>query len=203
MWALSSSHSLAARIPSSRIRCHKAARRSGVCRADHWPSCSPSFNRGNQVTTFVTADGLVTLSDTQGLTSSRQVPVDLFPRPWTPPLPSLSEQSICLAATFLLAASNGRDGGSRKVQVLGFCRSIDLLSEAVEDAVLRCGGEIYKRDASLQPGCLEERLEMRVALPYLWGVPPAYDALSNAILAGGGVVHKVSKHWQLLSRVGS
>lgn len=46
--------------------------------------------------------------------------------------------------------------------------------------MLRCGGEIYKRDASLQPDCLQERLEMKVALPYLWGVPPAYDALRFA-----------------------
>lgn len=203
MLATTSGSCLAASIFSKHNRSKPVSRRPGRCKAGQWSASATHFDRGMQVTTFITADGLVTLSDTHGLTSSRQVPAELFPRPWTPPLPSLAEQSICLAATFVLAASNGRDGGSRRVQVLGFCRSIDQLSEAVEDAVLRCGGEVYKRDASSQPGCLEERLEMKVALPYLWGIPPAYDALSNAISVGGGVVHKVSKHWQLFSRTSS
>ena len=50
------------------------------------------------------------------------------PRQPTAPLPSLEEQGLCLGATFLVAASNGRDPG-RRVSVLGFCRSIDTLSE--------------------------------------------------------------------------
>lgn len=43
-------------------------------------------------------------------------------------LPTLEEQGICIGQTFLVAADNGRDL-SRRVHVLGFCRSIDLVSE--------------------------------------------------------------------------
>lgn len=69
-----------------------------------------------QVITFLTADGLVSLSDSRGLASALQEP-DLPQRTPLQPLPSLAEQGLCVAATFLLAASNGRDGGGRKVQV--------------------------------------------------------------------------------------
>ncbi len=47
--------------------------------------------------------------------------------------------------------------------------------QAVEDTVLSNGGEIYQRDT--QAGGLAERLVMTVALPYLWGLPPAFDTL--------------------------
>lgn len=49
--------------------------------------------------------------------------------------------------------------------------------QAVEDTVLNCGGEVRRRNSTLRAGCLEERLEMTIALPYLWGVPPAFDSL--------------------------
>ena len=47
--------------------------------------------------------------------------------PWRAPLaplPSLAEQGLCVAATFLLAATNGRDGGRRKVQVITATRDL-------------------------------------------------------------------------------
>jgi hypothetical protein len=40
----------------------------------------------------------------------------------------VGEQGICIGQTFLVAASNGRDP-SRRVHVLGFCRSVQLVSE--------------------------------------------------------------------------
>lgn len=43
--------------------------------------------------------------------------------------------------------------------------------------MLNCGGEVRRRDSTPRAGCLEERLEMTIALPYLWGVPPAFDSL--------------------------
>lgn len=155
------------------------------------------LQKPEKVITFLTADGIVTLSDSRGLTSALQEPL-LPPRRLQQPLPTFAEQGLCVAATFLLAASNGRDGGARRIQVLGFCRSVDLLSEAVEDTVLSCGGEVWHRDSVPRAGCLENRLEMTVALPYLWGVPPAFDTLSEAIHMGGGVIHKITKQWQLL-----
>jgi hypothetical protein len=152
------------------------------------------------VVTFITPEGLVTLSNSRGLTSG-----SLADDQWQAPdpqhraprlaLPTLEEQGICIGQTFLVAASNGRDL-SRRVHVLGFCRSIDMLSEAVEDTVLSHGGEIYERDTQLAGG-LSEQLVMTVALPYLWGLPPAFDTLSAAILHGGGIVHKISKQWRL------
>mmetsp|Transcript_5747 Transcript_5747/g.16455 ORF Transcript_5747/g.16455 Transcript_5747/m.16455 type:complete len:90 (+) Transcript_5747:310-579(+) len=71
-------------------------------------------------------------------------------------------------------------------------------TQAVEGTVLSCGGEVWHRDSVPRAGCLENRLEMTVALPYLWGVPPAFDTLSEAIHMGGGVIHKITKQWQLL-----
>jgi hypothetical protein len=41
--------------------------------------------------------------------------------------------------------------------------------------VLSAGGEVWQRDTQLAG--LGERLVMTVALPYLWGLPPAFDAL--------------------------
>lgn len=46
-------------------------------------------------------------------------------------LPTWDEQGICVGQTFMVAANNGRDL-SRRVQVLGFCRSIDLVSEVLQ-----------------------------------------------------------------------
>ena len=45
----------------------------------------------------------------------------------------------------------------------------------MEDTVLSAGGEVWQRDTQLAG--LGERLVMTVAMPYLWGLPPAFDAL--------------------------
>ncbi|CAN0881154.1 hypothetical protein LINGRAHAP2_LOCUS14068 [Linum grandiflorum] len=51
------------------------------------------------------------------------------------------DQSLCLGALFDIAATNGLDMG-RRLCILGFCRSIEMLSDVVEDTVLEHGGEI-------------------------------------------------------------
>jgi hypothetical protein len=45
---------------------------------------------------------------------------------------------------------------------------------------------------------LHEKLSMTVAMPLLWGVPPAVDTLHYAIRSGGGIVEKTYKQWQFL-----
>jgi hypothetical protein len=36
---------------------------------------------------------------------------------------------------------------------------------------------------------------MTVCIPFLWGVPPEVDALSDAIASAGGIVDRVYKQW--------
>lgn len=45
---------------------------------------------------------------------------------------------------------------------------------------------------------LQEKLNMTVAVPLLWGVPPASDTLRFAVRSGGGVVEKVYWQWDFL-----
>ncbi|XP_013633768.1 PREDICTED: uncharacterized protein LOC106339487 isoform X3 [Brassica oleracea var. oleracea] len=59
-------------------------------------------------------------------------------------------QELCLGALFDIAATNGLDMG-RRLCIYGFCRSVEMLSDVVEDTVLEYGGErkrakgVYKR----------------------------------------------------------
>lgn len=46
-------------------------------------------------------------------------------------------------------------------------------------------------------GGLNERLTMTVAVPLLWGVPPASESLQIAVKSGGGIVDKVFWQWNL------
>ncbi|XP_043703910.1 uncharacterized protein LOC122654001 isoform X2 [Telopea speciosissima] len=50
-------------------------------------------------------------------------------------------QGLCLGALFDIAATNGLDMG-RRLCIFGFCRSIEMLSDVVEDTVLEHGGEV-------------------------------------------------------------
>ncbi|GAB2300623.1 hypothetical protein Dimus_034657 [Dionaea muscipula] len=50
-------------------------------------------------------------------------------------------QSLCLGALFDIAATNGHDM-SRRLCIIGFCRSIEMLSDVVEDTVLEHGGRL-------------------------------------------------------------
>ncbi|KAE8099662.1 hypothetical protein FH972_017623 [Carpinus fangiana] len=51
------------------------------------------------------------------------------------------KQGLCLGALFDIAATNGLDMG-RRLCIFGFCRSIEMLSDVVEDTVLEHGGEV-------------------------------------------------------------
>ncbi|GMY14805.1 KAT8 regulatory NSL complex subunit 1 like [Fagus crenata] len=106
------------------------------------------------------------------------------------------EQGLCLGALFDIAATNGLDMG-RRLCIFGFCRSIEMLSDVVEDTVLEHGGEVVAAEKATKGG-LHEKLTMTVAVPLLWGVPPASETLHLAVQSGGGIVEKVYWQWDFL-----
>ena len=61
----------------------------------------------------------------------------------------LPDQGLCLGASFTIAATNGVDP-TRRLHLLGFCRSVEHLSRQVENCVLRRGGEIMLRRVELR-----------------------------------------------------
>lgn len=83
----------------------------------------------------------------------------------------------------------------RRFCVFGFCRSIEMLSDVVENTILEQGGEVLIAEKGSTTG-LHEKLNMTVAMPALWGVPPAFDVLHKAIRSGGGIVEKTYKKWE-------
>ncbi|CAJ2672454.1 unnamed protein product [Trifolium pratense] len=105
-------------------------------------------------------------------------------------------QGLCLGALFDIAATNGLDM-SRRLCIFGFCRSIEMLSDVVEDTVLEHGGEVIAAEKASK-GDLHEKLTMTVAVPLLWGVPPASETLHLAVKSGGGIVEKVYWQWDFL-----
>ncbi|KAL0920381.1 hypothetical protein M5K25_009512 [Dendrobium thyrsiflorum] len=105
-------------------------------------------------------------------------------------------QVLCLGALFDIAATNGLDMG-RRLCIFGFCRSIEMLSDVVEDIVLEHGGEVFTAEKASKEG-LQEKLSMTVAVPLLWGVPPASETLRFAVRSGGGIVEKVYWQWDFL-----
>ncbi|XP_062216771.1 uncharacterized protein LOC133916900 isoform X3 [Phragmites australis] len=104
-------------------------------------------------------------------------------------------QSLCLGALFNIAATNGLDMG-RRLCIFGFCRSVEMLSDVVEDTVLEHGGEVVTAEKASNDG-LQEKLTMSVAVPLLWGVPPAAETLHVAVRSGGGIVDKIYWQWDL------
>ncbi|KAL6574879.1 hypothetical protein OROMI_012164 [Orobanche minor] len=105
-------------------------------------------------------------------------------------------QNLCLGALFDIAATNGLDMG-RRLCIIGFCRSIEMLCDVVEDTVLEHGGEVVAAEKATREG-LHEKLTMTVAVPLLWGVPPASETLHIAVRSGGGIVDKVYRQWDFL-----
>ncbi|ONK57013.1 uncharacterized protein A4U43_C10F15660 [Asparagus officinalis] len=106
------------------------------------------------------------------------------------------DQGLCLGALFDIAATNGLDTG-RRLCIFGFCRSIEMLSDVVEDTVLEHGGEVVAAEKASKGG-LQEKLKMTVAVPLLWGVPPASETLRVAVRSGGGIVEKIYWQWDFL-----
>ncbi len=64
-------------------------------------------------------------------------------------LPQPAEQGLCIGNVFTVAAMNACDPG-RRINLQGFCRSVDLVSEAVEDVVVRAGGEVIVTECNLK-----------------------------------------------------
>jgi hypothetical protein len=71
------------------------------------------------------------------------------------PLPSFEEQGLCIGATFALAATNGKDF-ERRINILGFCQSVDVLNEALEETVMSRGGEVLEQERKLKSGVHEQ-----------------------------------------------
>lgn len=61
---------------------------------------------------------------------------------------------------------NCRRDPNRRVNFLGFCQSVDLLQEAVEETVTSRGGEVLEQERQLHSG-LSEALRLTVVIPYL------------------------------------
>lgn len=110
------------------------------------------------------------------------------------PMPAASQQSICVASTFSLQATNGRDP-SRRISFEGFVQLPEVLEEAVEASVLSRGGEVLVRRRDVSPEALASRLAMRVAVPLLFGVPEEWLALRETIESAGGIVHQIQRSW--------
>ncbi|KAK9826321.1 hypothetical protein WJX74_008861 [Apatococcus lobatus] len=137
-----------------------------------------------EVTVFLTDDGLIRLPSRHIKMSSRNAA-----------MPTFKEHGLCIGASFQVQATNGNDP-SRRISMLGFCRSVGHLSEQVEDTVQQHGGLItFKQCRELDSG-LSESLKLIVAIPFLWGVPPAWELLSSAITMGGGVIDKTYRQWR-------
>ncbi|XP_019187121.1 PREDICTED: uncharacterized protein LOC109181692 [Ipomoea nil] len=153
--------------------------------------------------TLFTADGLIQIGGNlvpQGVSSSdkKQGKVKMSPR-----LQRYQEsdymdpaQGLCLGALFDIAATNGLDMG-RKLCILGFCRSVEMLSDVVEDIVVEHGGEVVSAEKASKGG-MHEKLTMTVSVPLLWGIPPASETLHLAVRSGGGIVEKVYWRWDFL-----
>ncbi|DBA90061.1 TPA: hypothetical protein ACH3X2_004325 [Trebouxia sp. C0005] len=145
--------------------------------------------RPSEVVTFFTSDGLVQLP-------KWQAPSKAIIMKKHNPLPTWQEQGLCIGNTFWVTATNGLDI-YRRLNLMGYCRCTELLSDVVEHTVLSSGGEIVIREHKSSSG-LHESLHMTVAIPLLWGIPSRHETLSTAIVSGGGYVEKVYRQWQLL-----
>ena len=61
------------------------------------------------------------------------------------PLPTWQEQGLCIGNTFWVTATNGLDI-CRRLNLMGYCRCTEMLSDVVEHSVLSSGGEIIIRE---------------------------------------------------------
>lgn len=141
--------------------------------------------------TFLTLDGRIVRLPAEKVRSKLLTPT--FSHPRTPNMPSHDEQKLCIGSSFLLQATNGHNP-SRRVNLEGFCHSCDYLYEVLDETVRLQRGTILDEEREVK-GTMHEVLKITVAIPYLWSVPPQLECLSNAIQAGGGVVHRSYLQW--------
>ena len=112
------------------------------------------------------------------------------------PMPTVEEQGLCIGATFGIKAFNAVDP-TRQISVLGFCRCVHTLGWHVNKAVLTKGGVVTMKNHKVSMESMGESLTMSIQVPYLFGVPQEWDAISEAINSGGGFIDSVSKKWLL------
>jgi hypothetical protein len=108
-------------------------------------------------------------------------------------LPTPQEQGLCIGSIFSISATNGVDV-TRRINVLGFCQSVEMLHDSVERKVAQRGGEVFRVERKLKSG-VHETLTMTVALPLLFGVPPEHERLRSGIERGGGIIDRVYQEW--------
>ena len=66
---------------------------------------------------------------------------------------------------------------------------------------VECHTTTHKKTRPLPPQThtlnsgVHERLRLTVAIPFLFGVPPEAEALSEAIASGGGIIDSVQHSW--------
>jgi hypothetical protein len=66
-------------------------------------------------------------------------------------MPSWEQQSLCIGATFRVAATSAGQDGSRRVAIEGFCQSVDYLFASVQDALdSELGGEVLSQERLLK-----------------------------------------------------
>jgi len=111
-------------------------------------------------------------------------------------MPSVEEQGLCIGATFGIQAINSVDP-SRQIKVLGFCRCVHTLGWHVNRAVLTKGGVVTLKNHHVCMENLQEKLTLHVQVPFLFGVPQTWDAISDAISAGGGLIDREQMKWVL------
>mmetsp|Transcript_4085 Transcript_4085/g.10328 ORF Transcript_4085/g.10328 Transcript_4085/m.10328 type:complete len:232 (+) Transcript_4085:198-893(+) len=149
-----------------------------------------------QVFSFLTPEGVFQF--TSSAPGSRPAPAPRR-RVAQDPLPTWQEQGLCIASTFCLAATNGRDL-SRRVIWQGYAQSVPHLVEAVEDTVLWRGGKVALQECRSVETC-SQALDMIVVLPFLWSSgysgSPELDTLNYAITEAGGVIEAVKKQWHM------
>lgn len=94
------------------------------------------------------------------------------------------EGGLCEAKIFRVSATNGFDV-SRRMNVFGFCQSLEYLAQNIHSAIRMRGGEIAHVEGQ----------HVSLHIPLLWGVPPEVERLTRGIEQGGGIIHKVYNEW--------
>lgn len=104
---------------------------------------------------------------------------------------TLGCEQLYLASSFRVSATNGSDV-SRRMNVYGFCQSLEYLAENIHDAIASRGGCV---DSIIEEGENATNTVVYICLPFLWGVPPEWERLKRGIEKGGGIIHKMYPEW--------
>lgn len=104
---------------------------------------------------------------------------------------TVGTEQLYVASSFRVSATNGYDV-SRRMNVYGFCQSLEYLAENIHDAIARRGGCV---DSIIEEGEHAATTVVYICLPFLWGVPPELDRLKRGIEKGGGIIHKMYPEW--------